>query len=62
VRKTAAEDAVTLLGKMSDVAAVCPAVFNQSGDVALLSVVPNSSPSRQATVDLATEIRDRGPP
>lgn len=38
-----------------------PAVFNQSGDVALLSVVPNSSPSRQATVDLVTEIRDRGP-
>jgi RND superfamily putative drug exporter len=59
--KTAAQDAVAQLGKLSDVAAVRPAVFNQSGDVALISVVPKSSPSSAATVDLVSEIRDRGP-
>ena len=47
--------------KLSDVAAVRPAVFNQNGDVALISVVPKSSPSSAATVDLVSEIRDRGP-
>ncbi|MFI6402358.1 MMPL family transporter [Streptomyces sp. NPDC050548] len=59
--KTAAQDTVTELGKLSDVAAVRPAVFNQSGDVALISVVPKSSPSSQDTVDLVSQIRDRGP-
>ncbi|WP_427924693.1 MMPL family transporter [Streptomyces sp. cg40] len=59
--KTAAQDTVTELGKLSDVAAVRPAVFNQSGDVALISVVPKSSPSSQDTVDLVSRIRDRGP-
>ncbi|SEC54408.1 putative drug exporter of the RND superfamily [Streptomyces sp. 3213] len=59
--KTAAQDTVTQLGKLSDVAAVRPAVFNQNGDVALISVVPKSSPSSQDTVDLVSQIRDRGP-
>jgi len=59
--KTAAQDTVTELGKLSDVAAVRPAVFNQNGDVALISVVPKSSPSSQDTVDLVSRIRDRGP-
>ncbi|MFJ6894425.1 MMPL family transporter [Streptomyces hokutonensis] len=59
--KTAAQDTVDRLGKLSDVAAVRPAVFNQNGDVALISVVPKSSPSSQATVDLVSQIRDRGP-
>ncbi|WP_406463899.1 MMPL family transporter [Streptomyces sp. NBC_01622] len=59
--KTAAQDTVAQLGKLSDVAAVRPAVFNQNGDVALISVVPKSSPSSQATVDLVSQIRDRGP-
>ncbi|MBK3570893.1 MMPL family transporter [Streptomyces sp. MBT62] len=59
--KTAAQDTVTELGKLSDVAAVRPAVFNQNGDVALISVVPKSSPSSQDTVDLVSQIRDRGP-
>ncbi|WP_262058809.1 MMPL family transporter [Streptomyces sp. STR69] len=59
--KTAAQDTVTQLGKLSDVAAVRPAVFNQNSDVALISVVPKSSPSSQDTVDLVSQIRDRGP-
>ncbi len=58
--KAAAEDAVTQLGKMPDVATVRPAVFNGSGDVALISAVPKSSPSSQDTVDLVSAIRDRG--
>lgn len=57
--KAAAQDAVTLLGKMSDIASVRPAVFNQSGDVALISAVPDSSPSSRKTVDLVSDIRDR---
>jgi RND superfamily putative drug exporter len=36
-------------------------VFNQSGNVALISVVPKSSPTSADTVDLVSEIRDRGP-
>jgi RND superfamily putative drug exporter len=58
--KGAAQDAITLLGKMPDVASVSPATFNQAGDVALIRAVPKSSPSSQDTVDLVSAIRDRG--
>ncbi|MFF2932358.1 MMPL family transporter [Streptomyces mirabilis] len=58
--KGAAQDAVTLLGTMPDVASVSPATFNQAGDVALIRAVPKSSPSSQDTVDLVSAIRDRG--
>lgn len=58
--KGAAQDAVTLLDAMPDVASVSPATFNQAGDVALIRAVPKSSPSGQDTVDLVSAIRDRG--
>ncbi|MFG2941460.1 MMPL family transporter [Streptomyces sp. NPDC048282] len=58
--KSAAGDAVTLLKKMDDVASVSPAQFNASGDVALIRVVPDSSPNSQATIDLVSNIRDQG--
>ncbi|MCX5561746.1 MMPL family transporter [Streptomyces sp. NBC_00038] len=58
--KAAADDAVTLLDGLPDVASVSPATFNESGDVALIRAVPGSSPSGQETVDLVTDIRDRG--
>lgn len=55
--KAAAERTVTALGKLPDVASVSPAVFNTSGDVALIRAVPKSSPNSQETVDLVGEIR-----
>lgn len=58
--KAAADDAVTLLDGLPDVASVSPATFNESGDVALIRAVPGSSPGGQETVDLVTDIRDRG--
>jgi putative drug exporter of the RND superfamily len=56
--KAAADETVRALGELPDVASVSPAVFNASGDVALIRAVPNSSPSSRQTVDLVGEIRD----
>ncbi len=60
--KAAAEQTVAALGKLPDVASVSPAVFNTSGDVALIRAVPKGSPSSQETVDLVGEIRDTTAP
>ncbi|MFF7734451.1 MMPL family transporter [Streptomyces sp. NPDC007984] len=60
--KAAAEQTATALGKLPDVASVSPAVFNTSGDVALIRAVPKDSPSSQDTVDLVGEIRDTTAP
>ncbi|MEI5522058.1 MMPL family transporter [Streptomyces brasiliscabiei] len=60
--KAAAAETVTALGKLPDVASVSPAVFNTSGDVALIRAVPKSSPNSQRTVDLVGEIRDTTAP
>ncbi|MDX2939603.1 MMPL family transporter [Streptomyces ipomoeae] len=60
--KAAAEQTVTALGKLPDVASVSPAVFNTSGDVALIRAVPKSSPKSEETVDLVGEIRDTTAP
>ncbi|MDH6216612.1 MMPL family transporter [Streptomyces pseudovenezuelae] len=57
--KSAAADAVARIKTLPDVAVVRDAVFNQSGDVALISAVPKSAPSSQATKDLVTDIRDQ---
>ncbi|MFM9559029.1 MULTISPECIES: MMPL family transporter [Streptomyces] len=56
--KAAAEETVAALDELPDVASVSPAVFNTSGDVALIRAVPKSSPNSQNTVDLVGEIRD----
>ncbi|MFF3708642.1 MMPL family transporter [Streptomyces phaeochromogenes] len=58
--KAAAQDAVTLLGDLPDVASVSPASFNETGDVALIRAVPGSSPTSEDTVGLVSDIRDRG--
>ncbi|MDX3726059.1 MMPL family transporter [Streptomyces caniscabiei] len=55
--KAAAEETVAALDELPDVASVSPAVFNTSGDVALIRAVPKSSPNSQNTVDLVGEIR-----
>ncbi|MFE1437469.1 MMPL family transporter [Streptomyces sp. NPDC058739] len=44
-----------------DVAAVSPPVLNPSGGIAVMSVVPRSSPDAQATTDLVHRMRDLAP-
>ncbi|MFJ2212903.1 MMPL family transporter [Streptomyces sp. NPDC101062] len=56
--RAAAADATALLGELDDVASVRGAAFNEAGDVALIGVIPKSSPTGQATKDLVTDIRD----
>ncbi|NUH38146.1 MMPL family transporter [Streptomyces samsunensis] len=43
--------------ELDDVALATPAVFNPSGDTAIISVIPDSAPSGDATKDLVTGIR-----
>lgn len=57
--KAAATDTTAMLDGLGDIATVRPPVFNQAGDVALITVVPGSSPTSRATVDLVAEIRER---
>ncbi|MFI6694563.1 MMPL family transporter [Streptomyces sp. NPDC050433] len=57
--EAAAKDTTALLDGLADVATVRPPVFNQAGDVALITAVPGSSPTSQATVDLVADIRER---
>ncbi|MDX3310042.1 MMPL family transporter [Streptomyces sp. ME08-AFT2] len=56
--RAAAQQTITILGALPDVASVSPPVFNQGGDVALIRAVPKSSPSSTKTIDLVSEIRD----
>ena len=46
------------LPNLADVALVTPAVTNQAGDTAIVTVIPRSGPSDAETKDLVTEIRD----
>ncbi|MFG2577676.1 MMPL family transporter [Streptomyces malaysiensis] len=57
---TAKKTAATMhekIRELDDVALATPAVFNPSGDTAIISVVPDSAPSGDATKDLVTGIR-----
>ncbi|CAN5397903.1 MMPL family transporter [soil metagenome] len=42
----------------NDVAAVSPASFNETGDTAIITVIPGTSPQDKATEDLIGELRD----
>lgn len=61
-KPSAARGAATRLVKtingMPDVANVAPPRFNPAGDTAIVTVVPRSSPSSDATKDLVHDIRD----
>ncbi|MES5820671.1 MMPL family transporter [Streptomyces sp. RG80] len=57
--KAAADDAYAAITKLDGLAAVRPAAFNASGDVALIGAVPKSSPTSEATKDLVNAIRDQ---
>ncbi|MFE2188314.1 MMPL family transporter [Streptomyces sp. NPDC059455] len=60
VAATAKKAAVTMGSKireLDDVAVATPAVFNTSGDTAIITVIPDSAPSDDATKDLVANIR-----
>ncbi|MDX3745815.1 MMPL family transporter [Streptomyces sp. AK08-02] len=56
--KTAAQNAYDTISRLPDMAAARPAAFNEAGDVALIGVIPKSSPTSEATKDLVADIRD----
>ncbi|MEU2789396.1 MMPL family transporter [Streptomyces sp. NPDC007100] len=57
--KAAAAGVAATVSKLDGVAAVTPPTFNQTGDTALLNVVPKSKPSSTETEDLVHEIRGK---
>ncbi|WP_155368144.1 MMPL family transporter [Catellatospora vulcania] len=58
---TAAEQARQTVSRLPDVVVVTPPTINPARDTALLTVVPASGPSTQATKDLVAAIRDHAP-
>ncbi|MEU6349308.1 MMPL family transporter [Streptomyces sp. NPDC047072] len=59
--KAAAQQAAADLAKTDGVVSVSPAMFNKSGDTALLSVVPTTAPTSTETKDLIHTIRGEAP-
>ncbi|HWI75422.1 MAG TPA: MMPL family transporter [Baekduia sp.] len=57
--KQVATQAVKALGTFPDVAAVSQPVFNDAGNVAIVTVTPSSGPASERTKDLVNLIRDR---
>jgi RND superfamily putative drug exporter len=55
--RKAATDMQASIGKLDNVATVAPAVFNPAGDTAIISVIPKSAPSGEATKGLVNDIR-----
>jgi RND superfamily putative drug exporter len=58
----AAQRASAMISGLGDVAMVTPPQANKIGDTALLTVIPKSAPSSEATQDLVAAIRDRSVP
>ncbi|MEV5848801.1 MMPL family transporter [Streptomyces sp. NPDC051985] len=58
--KAAATTVTDGIKDLKDVASVSPAMFNQAGDTATITVVPSSKPSSVRTEDLVHAIRDEG--
>lgn len=58
--KTAVKQVSDEIESIGHVAAVTPAVFNQAGDTATITVVPKDRPSSAGTEDLVHQIRDAG--
>ncbi|MGF7238944.1 MAG: MMPL family transporter [Frankia sp.] len=57
--RTVAQAASVALGHFPGVAAASPPTLNSTGDVAIISVTPKTSPSSQQTKDLVAAIRKR---
>ncbi|SFF01460.1 MMPL family transporter [Blastococcus tunisiensis] len=49
------------IGELDGAVAVTPAIPNESGDTAIISVIPEDGPSAAGTEDLVTDIRDLRP-
>ncbi|MFJ3773553.1 MMPL family transporter [Streptomyces sp. NPDC090075] len=58
--KAAATTVTDGIKDLKDVASVSPAMFNEAGDTATITVVPSSKPSSVRTEDLVHAIRDEG--
>ncbi|WP_216208328.1 MMPL family transporter [Amycolatopsis aidingensis] len=58
----AALQAAQRINGLDDVANVAPPTVNPQGNTALLTVIPQSGPSSQATEDLVADIRDQAGP
>jgi RND superfamily putative drug exporter len=56
--QSAATVAQKAISGLQDVVMVTPATFNKAGDTAMLTVIPGSGATDQATKDLVTAIRD----
>ena len=59
--KAAATSVAGELGGLRDVETVAAPVLNEAGNTAILSLIPASGPSTEATKELVKEIRDRAP-
>jgi RND superfamily putative drug exporter len=57
--EAAAEAVADSVAKLDGVVAVAPATFNEAGDTATVTVVPDSRPSSTRTEALVEDIRDR---
>ncbi|MFF0011353.1 MMPL family transporter [Streptomyces sp. NPDC005374] len=57
--KAAATTVTDEIKSLKDVATVSPAMFNEAGDTATVTVIPNSKPSSTQTEDLVQAIRDQ---
>ncbi|MGY3677589.1 putative membrane protein YdfJ with MMPL/SSD domain [Streptomyces sp. TE33382] len=57
VTRTGAEELSKALAGLPDVAAVTPAIFNEAGDTAIITVIPTSAPGDDATKGLVDGIR-----
>ncbi|WP_045746879.1 MMPL family transporter [Actinoplanes rectilineatus] len=56
--KTAAEQAQKTITGLDDIVLVTPPTLNQAGDTALLTVIPASAPTSEATKNLVLDIRE----
>nr|BFE29783.1 hypothetical protein GCM10010200_020340 [Actinomadura rugatobispora] len=59
--RAAARHVGDVVSRTPGVAAARPAAFNQAGDTALITVMPRSGPSEQATTDLVERLRGQAP-
>ncbi|MEV7344001.1 MMPL family transporter [Streptomyces sp. NPDC093544] len=57
VARTGSQAMGKTLTDLPDVAAVTPAVFNEAGDTAIITVIPKSAPGSDATKELVGDIR-----
>src|SRR5690606_11925721 len=55
--QAAADQVTATVSELDGVAAAAPAMFNEAGDTALVTVIPTAGPSSEQTEDLVADIR-----